>query len=180
MPISDAFASLGRNRPAAIAMLALLCAVLGAAMLKVNGLFIVAGLAGLAAAYFLISFPFACVPIYYMLLYLRPGDVYPFLDKLRLILLIVALMGGAFLLRVLVFRTLRVLRNAQLIFIITLLGLIGLSIVDSFYRSASLAKFQEMARILLMVVLVVHIVDDFKSSKSWRGRSCCRCRIWRP
>ena len=151
--------------PRAAVALALACGLLALAGLKLNGLIIIAGLIAVAAAFFLVSYPFWCIPIYYILLFVRPGDWYPPIAKFRLILLIVALMGGAFLLKVLVFRNTKIVKNPQLIFIGGILVAVALSILDSYYRSLSLTRFMDMARILVMVFLIVHIVDSYKRLK---------------
>ncbi|MCC6158966.1 MAG: O-antigen ligase family protein [Deltaproteobacteria bacterium] len=145
--------------------LAVVTAAIGLAALKIDGVFIVAGLVAAAIGSVLISYPFATVPIYFALIYLRPGDMYPQLEKLRLVLLVVALMAGAFVLRTLVYRTWKLQKNVQLIFIAGLLAAIGLSIIDAFYRTAALEKFSDVSRYLVMVFLVVHIVDSLKKYK---------------
>ncbi|MCL4235787.1 MAG: O-antigen ligase family protein, partial [Deltaproteobacteria bacterium] len=140
-------------------------ALIGLAALKVDGVFIVAGLVAAAIGAVLISYPFGTVPIYFALIYLRRGDMYPESEKLRLVLLVVTLMAGAFILRVLVYRTWKLQRNVQLVFIAGLLATIGLSIIDAFYRSAALERFSDVSRYLVMVFLVVHIVDSLKKYK---------------
>ncbi|MBZ0272451.1 O-antigen ligase family protein [bacterium] len=154
------------RRPAVLALtLTALSAALAAAALLVEPIFVLAGAIALVGAAALISYPFACVPIYYVLIYVRPGDTWEQLEKLRIVLLLVALMGGAFVLRVLVFRNLKLLRSGQLAAVIALMAVIGMSIIGSYYRSASLERFFDMARVLVMVFLVAHIVDTLPRLK---------------
>ncbi|MCB1152897.1 MAG: putative O-glycosylation ligase, exosortase A system-associated [Deltaproteobacteria bacterium] len=151
---------LSNNRPLALLGLGTFCAVLALAMLKVDGIFILGGLLALGVGVLLLSFPFACVPIYFIFLYTRPGDAFPFLAPLRLNALIVLAMAASFLLRVLVFRTTPVRKNLQIVVVVAFLGTIGISIFGSFYASATLEKFMDIVRVIIMVVLVTHIVDS--------------------
>lgn len=150
------------GRPGALVLLVAACVALGLLSLKINGLLILGGLVGLAAAALLISYPFACVPIYYILLYTRPAETFPFLAKFRLIMLLVGLMGSAFVLKVLVFRNTKIIRNGQIVFLIGILAAIALSLPGSYYRTVSLERFFDMARVLVMVFLVAHIVDNYR------------------
>ncbi len=151
--------------PYALIGLTALCGLLALISLKFNGLFVLGALIALVAAFFLVSYPFWCVPIYYMLLYFRPEDWYPPIAKFRLILLLVALMGGAFGLKVLVFRNTKIIKNPQFVFILGILLAVAFSILESYYRSYSLTRFMDMCRILVMVFLIAHIVDNYKKFK---------------
>ncbi len=148
-----------------IIALTFMCAILAILSLKFNGLIFIGLLFALAAGVVLVSYPFACVPIYYILLFVRPGDWLPVLEKFRLILLIVALMGGSFVVKALVFRNTKIIRNSQLVFIAGILIAIAFSILESYYQSISLTRFFDMARILVMAFLIAHIVDNYKKFK---------------
>jgi len=144
--------------PWVVALLA--CALIGAMLLVVDPLFVIAGLAVLLVAGAVVSQPYYGVLLYIMLLYVRPAELYPVLAPLRLTLLGVLLLAGAYVLQVLVYRNVKPVRSAPL----AAMGLFFLVMIISspqgMWRGGSLEKTMEVARIVFMTYLIVHLVDS--------------------
>ena len=136
-----------------------LCALIALAMLKVPWFFVVAGVLALLVAAAVVAEPYYGVLLYILLLYARPGDMFPPLAPLRLTLLGVALLAGAFVLQTLVYRRIKPILTKPMIFMVLFFLVMVASVPGSFYRSLSISKIEEVARIVFMTYLVVQLVD---------------------
>ncbi len=141
--------------------------VLGGLLLLVDPLFVLVGFIGIAMMAAILSKPFYGVVLYLALLYVRPGDLVPALEPLRLTLLGVALLTGAFALQVIVYRQVKPILTPSMIFMVLFLGAIILSIPGSYYRSASMDKMTEVARTVFMSYLIVHLIDTLPRLRSF-------------
>jgi len=135
-------------------------AVLGLAMLLVDPLFFIAGLVALLVAGAVLSNPYYGVILYLALLYIRPGDIYPQLEPLRLTMLGVTLLTVAFVLQVLVYRRVKAILTMPMIFMGLVLAAILLSMPGSYYRTLSMTRFTDSLRLVFMTYLIVHLIDS--------------------
>lgn len=135
------------------------CLALGLALLLVDPLFVMVGLAALLVAAAILSQPYYGVLLYLFLLFARPGDMYPQLEPLRLTLLGVALLTVAYGLQVLVFRRVKPIASTPMIFMGLFLLSMLLSLPGSFYRTLTMDRFTEVIRIVYMTYLIVHLID---------------------
>jgi probable O-glycosylation ligase (exosortase A-associated) len=147
----------GRWQP--FVVLILLCVAIGLVMLKVPWFFIAAGLVALLVALAIVAEPFYGVLLYLVLLYVRPGDMFPPLEPLRLTLLGVALLTGAYVLQVLVYRKVKPMFSRPMLWMVLFFGVMLASFPGSFYKTATMDKILEVVRIVYMTYLIVHLVD---------------------
>lgn len=144
--------------PWLVALLA--CALAGALLLVIDPLFVIAGLAVLLVAGAVVSQPYYGVLLYIMLLYVRPAELYPVLAPLRLTLLGVVLVAGAYVLQVLVYRNVKPVRSSPLVAMGLYFLVMIISSPQGMWKSGSLDKTLEVARIVFMTYLIVHLVDS--------------------
>jgi len=134
--------------------------VMAMAVLAVDPLFILAALIALAGVALVLAKPYYGVLFYLILLYVRPGDLLPALAPLRLTLLGVALVTGAFVLQALVYRRFKPIFTVPMAFMLLSFVAIGLSLPDSFYRTITMTRFTDIARVVFMTFLIVQLVDS--------------------
>lgn len=149
---------LGKAAPFVFLLLG--CALLGLVLLKVDPLFVIAGLLAVAVAAAILSRPFYGVLLYLVLLYVRPGDLVPALAPLRLTMLGVALLAGAYALQVLVYRRVKPILTTPMIFMGLVLVAIVISLPGSFYQTLTMTRFTDTLRIVFMTYLIVHLVES--------------------
>ncbi|HPQ68209.1 MAG TPA: O-antigen ligase family protein [bacterium] len=136
------------------------CGLIGLVLLKVDPLFIIAGLLAVFVAGAVLSKPFYGVLLYLFLLYVRPGDLLPQLEPLRLTLLGVALLTAAFLLQMLVYRVVKPIITTPMIFMGLVLVAIVVSMPGSFYKSLTMTRLTDTLRVVFMTYLIVHMVES--------------------
>lgn len=144
-------------------------AVLGVALLVVDPLFVLAGFIALLVGGLVLSQPYYGVLLYLALLYVRPGDMIPALEPLRLTLLGVVLLAGAFALQVLVYRRAKTIITTPMIFMGLFLTAIVLSLPASYYRTITMTRFTDTLRLVFMTFLIVHLVDTVPRVRGFMG-----------
>ncbi|MDP8223577.1 MAG: O-antigen ligase family protein [Candidatus Lernaella stagnicola] len=150
---------------APVLLLILFCALLGIVLLKVPWYFVIAGFVVILVALAVVAEPYYGVLLYLILLYVRPGDMFHALTPLRLTLLGVLLLTGAFVLQVLVYRRVKPIMSKPLVFMGLFFLVMLCSLPGSFYRSVTLSKVMEVARIVYMTYLIVHLVQTVSQAR---------------
>ncbi len=139
----------------------------GVALLYVDPLFVIVGAVALLLGIVVLSEPFYGVLLYIFLLYVRPGDMFPPLEPLRLTLIGVALLTAAFALNVLVYRRMTLTFSPPMFFMVLFLATIAMSMSNTFNKGETLDIFTGVLRMVFMTYLIVHVVDTVQRLKGF-------------
>lgn len=105
--------------------------------------------------------PFYGLLLYIVLLYIRPQDFVPALEKLRIMMVLaVAIILSFFIHHIFMRRKINLLQSRQSIFMLALLVLVPVSNLTNFQFTAAWEGFNDFLTLFLLFFMIVNIMDD--------------------